>query len=148
LVVVVPVTIGSKIADGLIYFLSCSARYFSSDPEPRGHAAPPELPCARRTGAGAQATRGDPRAALSWDVGTRAAGIRGAPGAALRREAGGGAQTTCGGPGAVPSQSHRDTRRPRSCPELGGGCQSSGDTRRPWSCLEPVYYWLFLVIFS
>jgi hypothetical protein len=80
---------------------------------------PPELPCARRTGAGAQATRGDPRAALSWDVGTRAAGIRGAPGAALRREAGGGAQTTCGGPGAIPSQSHRDTRHPRSCPRAG-----------------------------
>jgi hypothetical protein len=29
-------------------FLSCSARRFSSGPEQRGQAVPPELPCVRR----------------------------------------------------------------------------------------------------
>jgi hypothetical protein len=29
-------------------FLSCSARWFSSSPEPWGHVAPPELPCVER----------------------------------------------------------------------------------------------------
>jgi hypothetical protein len=84
---------------------STSARLFSSDPEPRGHAEPPELPCAGRRvlqknslGAlfsellgstvfirpRAQGTRAGLGAALSQEVGIRAAVTRGAPGAALR----------------------------------------------------------------
>jgi hypothetical protein len=74
-------------------------------------------------------TRGAPRAALSREVGTGAAVTRGAPGAVMR------------GLGAVLSR------------EVGTGATvTRGAPKLPyvrrWVLPEPVYCWLFLVIFS
>jgi hypothetical protein len=53
---------------------------------------------------------------------------RGDPGADLRWVAG----------AALGAARAGDTRRPRSCPALGGGCWSPWDTCRPRSWPEPV----------
>jgi hypothetical protein len=57
----------------------------------------------QKVGAGAQATRGGPGAALSQEIGARAAGTRGGPGAALSRKVGVRATGTRGGPRATSS---------------------------------------------
>jgi hypothetical protein len=54
-------------------------------------------------GAGAQVTRGGPRAALGREAGARIAGARGGPGAAPSQEAGARAAGTRGSPRAAPS---------------------------------------------
>jgi hypothetical protein len=57
-----------------------------SEPEPRGHVAPPGAALHREAGAEAHMTRGAPRAVLSREVGDGASGTCDALGAALRRE--------------------------------------------------------------
>jgi hypothetical protein len=140
-----------------------SARRFLSGPEPRGHAEPPEMPCAARRvlkknyssgplfsellgstvfiRPGAAGTRGTPRAALHQEAGAGAQGARADPRAALSREVGTEAAGTRGAPGAALRGPGAALSR-----EVGtGAARTHGaprvalrrDTRRPRSCPTP-----------